>query len=183
MLKKHRHLHPSLRHQIVPETVPQYKVYYRIIPARDIVNVLIPPHNFNDYVKKLNAKCNFYDKLEKSVVEEGFRNPILISAGFCLPVRRGWLPKKYQNDYSDLLVCDRCGGSRLFVAQKLNIDIPCIISDFIGKYKNDGDELKNEQEILQYFKEKPNQLRLMDHGVHFTSLPHTHLNEKLKQQP
>lgn len=65
-----------------------------------------------------------------------------------------WLPRRKipRDKMSDgvLLLCRMLGGSRLWVAQKHNIKIPCIISDFtdiLGNLK----ELKSEEEILATF--------------------------------
>lgn len=106
----------------------KYKVRFKVLPSNIICNALVP----NEH--ELIRKKNFYTNLEKSILEKGFINPIMINAGFCPWISQRYLPKKMAQDSNKILVCCKWGGSRLWVAQKHNFDIPCIISDFIGMF-------------------------------------------------
>lgn len=153
-----------------------FKVYYGVLPSEDIVNVLINPEKPEEYINKVNKINKFYDKLEASIIKEGFRNPILINCGLCYSLRVPWLPKEIRYDQTNKLICDKCGGSRLYIAKKLKLQIPCIISDFCNYFENKNfTRIETIDEIYKYFKDPPSNIRLMEHGVHFTALKHIHL--------
>ena len=99
----------------------------------------------------LNERTNFYNNLEKSILKEGFRNPIIVNAGWCPKIRdRGFndrLPLDMQEDNSKILACNTNGGSRLWVAQRNDLDIPCIIVDYINRFE-DFPILETRDDIL-----------------------------------
>jgi hypothetical protein len=110
---------------------------------------------------KEEMRRGFYTKLEASILEEGFRNPI-----FCNAIKEGTF--------------SRVGTSRLWIAKKHGLDIPCIIADYVNRYP-DFEELKTEEEIRSKFKDQPNKVELnietkVGH-VWISGLPHYHLNE------
>lgn len=80
-----------------------------------------------------------------------------------------WLPrhktpkKKIAPDGS-MFVCRMLGGSRLLIAQKHNIKIPCIISDFC-KDAATGKPLKSKKDIFQCFKDQPKAIGFGSYGV------------------
>ena len=162
-------------HEVRPEHYP-YRVVFTVLPARSITNALIPPGDPAAYVTKLNARTGFYDKLEASIRRDGIRNPLLVAAGACVPLRRPWLPPGWEGRLTDLLVCDQCGGSRLWVAQRLGLDVPCVVSDFVGRFAALPD-LRTREAILARFADTPRHFKFTPEGVHITSLPHTHLKD------
>lgn len=122
-----------------------YGVYSFDLNGSDIFNYAGPPgvgchytdsnkrkEAENHYIEQFNKKNdNFYINLEKSVLENGFRNPILVT--------RGWAPesaKKRINQgfpdlrYEDTNFCCTFGGSRLWVANRNNLKVPCIVVDY-----------------------------------------------------
>jgi hypothetical protein len=109
-----------------------------------------------EYEEGLNKICGHYDKLEKSILAEGFRNPLIITCGVPRRVKLHHLPvevtSKPMRDW--LLLEGVTGGSRLWVAQKYGIPVPCIINDNTGTYSN-GKQLKSLDESLKYFKDLP----------------------------
>ena len=154
-----------------------YKVYYGVIDPHEIINVLINPTRGEKYIETMNNVNKFYEKLEKSIIQLGFRNPILVNCGLCYPLRESWLPKEVQGNLTNKIICDKCGGSRLYVAKKLNIPIPCIISDFCNRFENDPNfkRIVTVDEMYKYFKDLQSHIRLSETGVHLTSLQHIHL--------
>lgn len=145
---------------------PKFQVKYAVIHHTQVVNFVGPPScgrqlPYEEMLKKAhrrisehNARNGFFQKLEDSVKEEGFRNPII--------VRAGWLPMPFWKrvpDYykvkgiKNLMFCDQLGGSRLWTAFKLNMDIPCIIRDYVEMI--DAPVFTTEKEVRDCYKEKP----------------------------
>lgn len=171
-----------------------FKIYHTTLPSKMITNCISPGYRYvsgdpdkqderdkaqEDYIKGKNSINHFYDKLEESILEKGIRNPILIQAGFCVEISQKYLPKEAQEDHSKILCCDRNGGSRLYIAQKYNMDIDCIISDFCGKFDNQFTELYNEEEIMEIYKDKPKKIIINKHGVHVQDLPHIQFDKSV----
>jgi hypothetical protein len=89
-----------------------------------------------EYEEGLNKICGHYSRLESSILREGFRNPLIVTCG--RPVRRKGtcVPPEFRSltTESPLFLEGVTGGSRLWVAQKYNIPVPCLINDFVGRY-------------------------------------------------
>jgi len=175
-----------------------FKIYYAVLPSSQITNCVAPGYRHvtgentpagiaerlrvqNPYIKNLNQKNQFYIKLEESVLKDGFVNPILIQAGYCLLIYKKYLPEEHRKDISKALCCDRNGGSRLWVAQKHNLDIPCIISDFSEMFKNKGlEELYTDDDIRGKYGVNPKRIIINGHGVHVGQPVHIHLENENK---
>jgi len=93
------------------------------------------------YIKYFDAETGHFTALEKSLSADGFHAPVNTCTG--LP-RDMWLknvfptksvPPECQSDPDKVLFTHTFGGSRVIVAQKLGIDVPCIIYDFTGAFK------------------------------------------------
>ncbi len=128
------------------------------------------------WIATMNRKNGFYDKLEQSVLREGFRNPILVIAGWCRENKLSTLPLEMQEDPKKILWCGSNGGSRLWVAQKHNLSVPCIISDFVDRFPNEK-LLENEEDILVYYKDKPDRITINMYGVAAKNVPQVHLKD------
>lgn len=102
---------------------------------------------------ELQRSKQFYDTLEASILEKGFINPILINAGFCPPISVRHLSREMRQDASKILVCCKWGGSRLYIAQKHKLDVPCLISDFIDRYDEPELTLSNVKSMLHSIRE------------------------------
>jgi hypothetical protein len=89
---------------------------------------------------KIERLYPFYENLEKSIEEEGFRNPI-----FCNSIEFGTFCKY--------------GTSRLWIAKKKNLDIPCIIADFVEQWKS-LELLQNKEDVENKFQDMPQVLEL-----------------------
>jgi len=113
------------------------------------------------WISKQEMKWGFYTRLEESILKEGFRNPI-----FCNAIPEG--------------LFSRVGTSRLWIAKKHNLEVPCIIADYVNRFP-ELEELRTEKEIRAKFKDQPNKVELhaetkVGH-VWISGLPHYHLGE------
>ena len=138
----------------------------RIIKARNVAA--------EKWIETMNRKNGFYDKLEASILREGFRNPILITAGWCRENKLHHLPIEMKEDHKKILWCGSSGGSRLWVAQKHNLPIPCIISDFVDRFSN-AIVLNTEEEILSHYQDTPKKIKINMYGVAVTDVPQVHM--------
>ena len=167
------------------------KIIYAIMPGRDIYNGSSPEHlhrvmkRFHDRwwteefapLRALVVKWfrelyeintgGHYSKLKASVLEHGFQNPIIVTAGKSLR-RPPWkLPPHWPQSY----LCEANGGSRLALAQELDIDVPCIING-----NAPGEELHTLDDVRSKFTDKTYKLiRCPRHGILSTPARLSHL--------
>ena len=174
------------------------RVKYKVLPAKSIVNLCGPEcdpigwtpeiieQRKQKTIKRLqraNTKV-FFQKLEESILKEGFRNPIVVATGVLSEAYKEFEP---QLNYSQLsrrlppdvnplkaIICHEYGGSRLWIAQKHNLDIPCIVNDFADLI--DGQQLGDDAAILAHFQDKPNRIVWHEHKVTIGQLPHVHMD-------
>jgi len=151
-----------------------YITRYVVIPSNLIFNECKPEIRAQEYIDTLNKNNGFYDKLEASILKEGIRNPILVRSGWYLSSKITKLPFEMQENSTKILVCYDSGGSRLSIAQKHNMDIPCIVADFVDRFSEEK-ILKTEQEIFDCYKDCPDTIEFKSHGVHITNLPQVHM--------
>lgn len=145
--------------------------------------------------KYIERRKEFYEKLEKSILSEGLRNPILVTAGFFssqyLEANSGerqkqndlWrrIPPDLQSNKERVLICERIGGNRLYLAQKHNLSVKCIVSDFVNMF-DQYPQLKTEQEILSKYQDLPTKITLSSNGVWTNGLPQHHLKTNTKNR-
>ena len=119
----------------------QYDIRYGFLPSRQIYNSVGPWDYHDSDEKKIKGqrlidlvekqKPGFYQKLEESILATGIRNPICVVTGKL----DGWQWDQLPDQAKQTAVwCPQWGGSRLFIAQKHNLIIPCLISDFEKKF-------------------------------------------------
>ena len=108
------------------------------------------------HYRNMEEKNQFYTRLEKSILAEGFRNPI-----FC-------------NAYEHGTYC-RYGTSRLWMAKKHGLDIPMIVADYCNEWL-DLETLLPE-EVESKFTDKPAVIEFNDEEMRIDSCPHSHLME------
>lgn len=145
-----------------------YSVRYALLESNDIFNLVAPPTP--EFIKMKNENNNeFYIKLEESIKNFGVKNPILVTAGIkgspLTVQKKHKLPENLKNSIDDIVVCDRLGGSRLWIAQKYNLKVPCIISDFIDKF-HDEETLISIEQIDDKFFTKPSKIVYDKFGIH-----------------
>lgn len=124
-----------------------YYVYEIELDPAEITNLLEPDE------LEVERKRVFYSKLEDSILTEGIRNPIMVNAGYVESPMDRKLPVEERADPSKILACCRYGGSRLYFAHKHNLPkISCLVSDFVGKYKDSNYKIiKTQQEAEEFF--------------------------------
>lgn len=167
-----------------------YKIRLTTIEAKTIFNMCGPEHagprqwdedglaerrkSAQKYIDRLNNVNEFFIKLERSILEHGFKNPILINAGCVLPRKFDMLPTYMQEDSEKILFCHNNGGSRLWIATEHNLKIPCIVSDFIDRFEGEK-EIKSREEFLACYNDPPRQFSFREFGITVKGLPLTHL--------
>ena len=109
-----------------------------------------------EYEEELNKICGHYSKLEESILKEGIRNPVVVTCGY--PKKRTIKhvpPEMLAREESTLLLLEgTTGGSRLHIAQKYNMTIPCFINDWTGRFKH-SQQITTEQQARAYYKDQP----------------------------
>lgn len=118
-------------------------------------------HITKEYEEGLNHICGHYEKLEQSILKEGFRNPLIITCGHPIKRTMAHLPPELRKvPPNELFLLEGVtGGSRLWVAQKLGIPVPCIVNDTTGKFKQ-GTRILSASQAKRYFRDVPKTLTL-----------------------
>jgi hypothetical protein len=140
----------------------------RYEPLRDLIEA--------HYVRRFNAVSGHYERLLASVARDGFRNPIMVAAGRL--ERRRWdeLPPAVRCR-SNLIVSEYLGGSRLWAALTLGIDVPCIVNDYAAVLP-DAEVLTGAGDVLARFTDRPRHFEMAAGGpVMLNDLPFMHLPE------
>lgn len=159
-----------------------YTLKYAVINSKEIINLCGPEYNdpspaffINSPTeiekairRNINLRSKFYTDLELSIKHVGIRNPILVTGGTPKFKHESLIPEKYMN--KNALWCEIQGGSRLYFAQKHDLFIPCIVSDF-NNILDDGFVLNNEEEILSIFVDKPKVIKLTKRGLKLSPPP------------
>lgn len=173
------------------------RIVYAELPAREVFNLCDPAYlpevsrewQGNDpwhstkydalrgimrrmYVDGFDAENGHYQNLRDSILSEGFRNPIICSAGW-LQAREDWeLPPHVSRDTP---VCEYVGGSRLLVAQELDMIVPCIINDQTGQI--DGYLCHGVGDVVRRFTDIPSTCMINDGKLYCNHLPYTHMHD------
>lgn len=158
------------------KTMSPYRVRFVSLPAREIFGMVgrcgggyntiwtdWSPEGrtkremiMREYEEAMDQLCGHYNKLEESILTEGFRNPIIITCGY--PKKRSMehLPPELRSKppHELLLLETTMGGSRLHVAQKHNMQIPCIVNDWHNRFSTDP-EIRNIEEARLCFLDQP----------------------------
>lgn len=138
----------------------------RYEPLRDIMERM--------YVDGFNEASGHYERLEERVRSEGFRNPVMVSAGGLDARDPNEIPPEWRSER--LIACEYLGGSRLWTARRLGLEVPCIVNDHADVLPG-AEALTSEAEILAKFTDRPASFQLSERGVTLNNLPYTHLPE------
>lgn len=142
--------------------------HMRYEPLRDIVEA--------HYIARFNDVSGHYERLLESVAREGFRNPIMVAGGRLERRKEAELPPALRNR-EDLLVSEYLGGSRLWAAQQLGVDVPCVVNDYADVLP-DAEVLRNEPQVLAKFTDAPGRFEMARKGpATINNLPFMHLPE------
>ncbi len=102
-------------------------------------------------IAKRNKKDKFYKKLEDSILQKGIRNPIILYARKELVKEK--LPPVYRKQGINLLCVHGC--SRLYFAQKHNLQISCVICNWGTVNDKGGKIIHSDQEFYRLYKDRP----------------------------
>ena len=166
-----------------------YVVRYAVLPSRSIVNMqspdtkvvaqydeegkLIETNSVQARFRRRNSLDGFYTKLEADILENGVENPLLVYAGKVYDYLEKKLPEDLKEDRSKIVACVH-GGSRLWFAHKYNLDVPCVIVDWIDKFK-DAKLIETEEDFLSLYKSPPTTYKVFEKGLVYLWLPPHHL--------
>ena len=152
-----------------------YKVRYGILPSHMIFNAIEPPKMHRDH---LDDEYQFFEKLENSILKDGFLNPIMVHAGNPERVPASYnIPQSMRDHPHTCIVSLNNGGSRLWVAQKHSLDIPCLITDWADVFP-DLSVLKYPHEVRACYGAPPEKIVFSKSGLYTNVLPHTHLGDE-----
>lgn len=114
-----------------------------------------------EYEKELDKRVGHYKKLEKDILENGFKNPLIVTCGKPLHRKMTHLPPELRTkpDHQLLIMEGTDGGSRLWVAQKHNLPVPCIINDRTGKFR-EHPRITSPNQATRYFATTPKRARI-----------------------
>ena len=151
---------------------PAVKTYFVMLPARQIfgsVGRCGGGHNtvWEDWTTRgrraraaiiaefeagIDKICGHYSKLEASMLAEGMRNPLIVTCGPPTKRELKHLPPELRNrPQAEWLILEgTSGGSRLWVAQKHNLMIPCFVNDKTGRFAGSEEILTIEQAASKY---------------------------------
>jgi hypothetical protein len=150
------------------------EVRYAVLDSALIYNYIMSQPSIPKHIDLINKTNGHFIKIEKHVLENGIRNPIIVNCGWCTTAHLYKLPTEYQKDQTDLIICEVLGGSRLWVAQRNNLEVPCFINDAIGRFKH-CPLIEDAKTALTYFKDKPKRIMMGGHGISVAGSNHVHL--------
>ncbi|NJO64272.1 MAG: hypothetical protein HC836_40715 [Richelia sp. RM2_1_2] len=166
-----------------------YVIRYAVLPSNLILNMQGPDQfalpNFTEdgdrireatareVIIRRNQKDNFYNILEEDILKYGVENPILVYAGKVHEYLERKVHPDIRSDPSKMIIGVH-GGSRLYIAQKHNLNVPCVIIDWIDRFK-DAKLITSEQELLKVYKSQPVKYKINSNGLIYNALPQHHL--------
>lgn len=173
----------------------KYSVRFAILHSSIIINVCGPDRfelradnpvdqkkafqETKQHIAKRNNKDGFYSKLERDILKRGFRNPIIVNSGHIAKGYRRLLPDELQTNTAieKVIICDRHGGSRLYIAKKYNLEIPCLINSFNTKFIN-CEELASPANIFSKFIDPPEKILHNEDGIHVVNVPQVQMEQE-----
>lgn len=169
-------------------TLEELNIFYAYIPARSIFGmvgrcgggyntlwedwteegIIARQLITEEYEYELNKICGHYARLEESILESGFKTPLIITCGKPRYRDIKYIPPYFadipENEW--FLLEGVTGGSRLWIAQKHNLEVPCIINDFTDSYTS-TELIYCVEHAYEYFKEGSKNLLLSrDRGLY-----------------
>lgn len=120
---------------------------------------MVNPNSIVNLLEPSNTQTPFYKNLLESIRNNGILNPILLSKGHLPQSKLKLVP----NDFKNSLICWSVGGSRLWAAKTLGIELPAIISDWT--YTETGEILNNLDDIKKKFVSPPEIINIDHRGI------------------
>jgi len=181
-------------YQSLPEDFyTSYTLRYVWVPAHNVINMRGPEFTYSPkswdqpselhrriqagqrLVGLMNAKLNFYNRLEESILTTGIANPVILTSGYPKFLSLEDIPPFLRVVPEQMLVCEVSGGARLMLAQKHNMQVPAIVVDYVGMF-SEAKELTSEAEIRECFQHKPANINKTNRGLHVSPLSNSHLS-------
>lgn len=184
------------------------RVVYTMVRARDVFNLtsprwlpevsrdwhgFLPWHNpqydeLRDYlearyIEEFDKAAGHYRELEKSILKEGFRNPVMLTSGKLL--RRSFLelPADVRKEIKTRMFCEYNGGSRLLIAAKHDLELPALVNDFANLFPNKTAVPYASDMHLNFYREKPKVHHWdSDGSLYCNYLKPSHLAKPIKQK-
>jgi hypothetical protein len=103
----------------------EYKIKFLSLPSYLLHNLTFTPF---EAIKE--HRQQFFQRLEEDIKKNGILNPVLVEAGRVRKGNRHRMNKYQTKNEQCLFFVTGLGGSRTWVAHKLGILVPCVISDF-----------------------------------------------------
>lgn len=114
-----------------------------------------------EYEQAMDRLCGHYARLEASMLQQGVRNPMIVTCG--APRRRGWehIPPEMRDMPQDQLMImeSLTGGSRLWVAQKHNMAVPILVNDWTGRFSG-MPEITTIEQARAHYQDPPMRLSI-----------------------
>ena len=129
----------------------------------------IGPHGSRDlrpspaHASKLEQETGFYTRLKESLKEHGCINPL-----HALSIEQGTF-------------C-RYGTSRLYYCRIMDIPVPVIITDFVGRW-TELEELHTKEDVLAKFQDKPEILVMDKDEMRIDKCKQFHLGPEIDRTP
>jgi hypothetical protein len=136
-----------------------------------------------EYEQELNKICGHYSRLEESILSEGIRNSVVVTCG--LPKRRTIKhlpPEMLAGPEENLLLLEgTTGGSRLHIAQKHNMMIPCIVNDWTGRF-DEHPAITTEEEARMCYLDQPETVIVDSANGYFESFDDSRISHHLGEE-
>lgn len=94
------------------------------------------------FTEEFDKLTNHFTKLEASMVKDGIIHPISVVTGhlrdmyLAKPREIEFLPPEKRDNMESLIYTHTFGGSRLSIAQKHNLIVPCVVHDFSNLFED-----------------------------------------------
>jgi hypothetical protein len=145
----------------------------RYEPLRDLIE--------ETYVRSFNERTGHYSRLQESILREGVYNPVMLTTGGLTRRNARELPPVLRQ-VKRLIVCEYCGGSRLWVAQRFGLTIPAIINDYANLFPT-ATALTYGQAVAHLFKDQPRRISWQrDGSLYANGFTLGHFPENERQQ-
>ncbi len=132
-------------------------------PLRDLMQ--------RTYVDEFNYVNGHYCLLENDIIENGVRNPVMLTTGGVRRRDKAEVPPRW----GGWLISEYLGGSRIYIAQKHNLMIPAIVNDYAGLFLF-AKKLNSARDVADCFESRPGIVTFScAEGAYVNDMPFTHM--------
>lgn len=135
-------------------------------PVRDLMERV--------YVDGFNEANGHYTRLEEDILARGIKNPVMLVTGGVQRRQPRELPPEWRGR-RDAIVSEYLGGSRLFIAQKHDLEVPAIVNDF-GRVFPDATCLRSVEDVAACFEHRPKTVMFSEaEGAYVNDMVYSHM--------